>query len=214
MSCYLNLMYNLIQNTQEILSSVANYKDVKVICASKYVNALEMKDIYHAGIRHFGENHVQVLLDKKNTLSDLNITWHFIGHLQTNKVKKIINEIDYLHSLDSIKLAKEIEKFRIKPLNCFIELNLARDPNKTGILIEDLHDFLKELGIYDKIKVVGFMAMGIDQDEVATVNIFKHLHDLKIQYALPFVSMGMTNDYQLALSIGTDFVRIGRKFIL
>lgn len=207
-------MSNLTENTKRILTSVENYPDVKVVCASKYVNALEMNEIYSAGIRHFGENHAQVLLDKKQALSQKDIVWHFIGHLQTNKVKKLINDIDYLHSLDSIRLAKEIQKYRIQPLNCFIELNLAKDIDKTGVMIEDLHDFLKELVIYDKIKVVGFMAMGIDQDEVSTIEIFKTLRDLKLKYQLPYVSMGMTNDYELALSIGTDFVRIGRKFIL
>lgn len=207
-------MSKLTENTKRILTSVENYPDVNVICASKYVNALEMNEIYSAGIRHFGENHAQVLLDKKRTLSQKDIVWHFIGHLQTNKVKKLINDIDYLHSLDSIKLAKEIQKYRILPLNCFIEINLAKDIDKTGVMMEDLEDFLKELVIYDKIKVVGFMAMGIDQDEVSTIAIFKALKNLKLAYNLPYVSMGMTNDYEHALAIGTDFVRIGRKFIL
>jgi PLP dependent protein len=207
-------MSNLTYNTQTILASVQQHPNVQVICASKYVNALEMKEIYHAGIRHFGENHAQVLLDKKAILSDLNIVWHFIGHLQTNKVKKLINEIDYLHSLDSLRLAKEIQKYRSKPLFCFIELNLANESNKTGLKREDLDDFLKELTNYDKIKIVGLMGMGVDANIEATTRVFHTLKDLKTQYDLPFLSMGMTNDYELALSIGTDFVRIGRKFIL
>jgi hypothetical protein len=207
-------MSNLTTNTQAILTSVQSYPNVQVICASKYVNALEMKSIYHAGIRHFGENHAQVLLDKKSLLSDLAIVWHFIGHLQTNKVKKLINEIDYLHSLDSIKLAKEIQKYRSTPLSCFIEMNLANDPNKTGLKREELDDFLKEITNYDKIKIVGFMGMGVDQDTEATTLVFNALKTLKTQYKMPYLSMGMTNDYELALTIGTDFVRIGRKFIL
>lgn len=207
-------MSSLSINTQAILDSVSQYPEVTVICASKYVNALEMREIYRAGVHHFGENHAQVLLEKKNELSDLDITWHFIGHLQTNKVKKLIPEIDYLHSLDSIKLAKEIQKYRDQPLNCFIELNLAKEDTKTGLFVEELDVFLKELTNYDKIKVVGFMAMGVDQDEAQTIEIFKTLQSLKKHYQLPFVSMGMTNDYHLALTIGTNFVRIGRKFIL
>jgi PLP dependent protein len=207
-------MSNLTTNTQNILTSVKHYPNVQVICASKYVTALEMKEIYHAGIRHFGENHAQVLLEKKSLLSDLDIVWHFIGHLQTNKVKRLIDEIDYLHSLDSIKLAKEIQKYRTKPLPCFIELNIANEASKTGLKREDLDDFLKELTNYDKIKIVGLMGMGVDQDIEATTHVFHTLKALKIQYNLPYVSMGMTNDYELALSIGTDFVRVGRKFIL
>ena len=207
-------MSSLSINTQAILDSVSKYPEVTVICASKYVNALEMREIYRAGVHHFGENHAQVLLEKKNELSDLDITWHFIGHLQTNKVKKLIPEIDYLHSLDSIKLAKEIQKYRDQPLNCFIELNLAKEDTKTGLFVEELDVFLKELTNYDKIKVVGFMAMGVDQDEAQTIEIFRTLQSLKKHFQLPFVSMGMTNDYHLALTIGTNFVRIGRKFIL
>ncbi len=207
-------MSNLTKNTQTILASVKDYPNVQVICASKYVNALEMKEIYHAGIRHFGENHAQVLLEKKSLLLDLDIVWHFIGHLQTNKVKRLINEIDYLHSLDSIKLAKEIQKYRTKPLPCFIELNIANEANKTGLKREDLDDFLKEMTNYDKIKIVGLMGMGVDADIEATTHVFQTLKALKTQYNLPYVSMGMTNDYALALSIGTDFVRVGRKFIL
>ncbi len=191
-----------------------SFPEVKVICASKYVNALEMREIYQAGIRHFGENHAQVLLDKKAQLNDLSIVWHFIGHLQTNKVKKLIPEINYLHSLDSIKLANEIQKFRQTPLDCFIELNVNKDPNKTGLSVEKIDDFLKEVMFYDKIRVVGFMAMGVDGDTNQTKAIFEVLKSLKIKYNLPYLSMGMTQDYDIALSVGTDFVRIGRKFIL
>lgn len=201
-------------NTVKILASVSSYPEVRIICASKYVTALEMKEIYHAGIRHFGENHAQVLLEKKQQLSELDICWHFIGHLQTNKVKKLINEIDYLHSLDSMKLAKEIQKYREAPLYCFIEVNVAKDMNKNGVFVEALDDFLKELENYDKIKIVGFMAMGVDDDLTATQQVFETLHALKTQYGVQYLSMGMTNDYELALSIGTNFVRIGRKFVL
>lgn len=207
-------MSKLTLNTEQILSSVSMYPEVQVICASKYVTALEMKEIYHAGIRHFGENHAQVLLEKKQQLSDLPICWHFIGHLQTNKVKKLIHEIDYLHSLDSIKLAKEIQKYRETPLKCFIEVNVAKDMNKNGVFIDALDDFLKELENYDKIKIVGFMAMGVDEDLSATQHVFETLHALKKHYSVQYLSMGMTNDYELALSVGTNFVRIGRKFVL
>ncbi|MCU0104802.1 YggS family pyridoxal phosphate-dependent enzyme [Acholeplasma vituli] len=207
-------MSKLTFNTQSILKSVMNYPDVTVVCASKYVNALEMREIFQAGVHHFGENHAQVLLEKKALLRDLPITWHFIGHLQTNKVKKLVPEIDFLHSLDSLKLAKEIQKYRDTPLSCFIELNVVNDPNKTGLSIPDLPEFLLEIQKYDKIKIVGFMAMGVDQDLTKTQSVFETLKALKEQTNLPYVSMGMTDDYPIALAVGTNFVRIGRKFIL
>lgn len=207
-------MSKLTTNTQSILASVSKYPHATVVCASKYVTALEMREIYEAGVHHFGENHAQVLLEKKELLKDLQIQWHFIGHLQTNKVKRLIPELDYLHSLDSIKLAKEIQKHRTTPLNCFIELNVNQDPNKTGLSLEALPDFLKEIQKYDKIKTIGFMAMGVDQDMAQTEAIFKTLKALKDTTHLPHLSMGMTHDYELALEIGSDFVRVGRKFIL
>ena len=131
-----------------------------VICASKYIEAKDIEMLYTLGITHFGENRVDALLAKQIELSHLNITWHFIGSLQTNKVKKVINEITYFHALDSIKLAAEINKHRKTPLNCFIEVNVLKEMSKHGIFTEDLEIFIKELKKYDKIKVVGLMTMG------------------------------------------------------
>ena len=207
-------MSNLSENTRVILDSVKDYPKATVICASKYLTAPMMDEIYHAGIRHFGENHAQALLDKQNKLTLPDICWHFIGHLQTNKVKQIINQIEYLHSLDRIKLAEAIQTYRILPLNCFIEVNLGEEDTKTGIHPSDLTNFIQALKKYDKINVVGLMAMGILDDVSKTQTIFKTLVSLKETHQLKYVSMGMTDDYLMALSLGSDFVRVGRKFIL
>ncbi|WIF89193.1 YggS family pyridoxal phosphate-dependent enzyme [Acholeplasma laidlawii] len=192
--------------------SFLKYLD-KTIVASKYFSTDEMTKIYNLGARHFGENYVQSLLDKKLSLKDLkDISWHLIGHLQSNKTKLIINEIDYLHTLDSIKLASIIQKYRNTPLNCFIQINLEKNDNKEGILIENLDEFIQEIKKYDKINLIGFMAIGAIDDVVRTEEIFKTLNDLKIKYNLNYTSMGMSNDYELALKYHSDFLRIGSLF--
>lgn len=207
-------MSNLSNNTKLIQDSMKDYPKATLICASKYLTAPMMKEIFLAGVKDFGENHAQALMDKKKDIDFKDIKWHFIGHLQTNKVKQIIQEIDYLHSLDRIKLAKEINKYREKPLDCFIEVNLGEESSKSGIHKTDLSNFIQSLKEYDKINVVGLMAMGILDNETQTKAIFEELVALKHTHQLKYVSMGMTDDYLLALSIGSDFVRVGRKFIL
>lgn len=188
-----------------------DFKD-KIVCASKYFNEEEIRRIFNLGIYHFGENLVHELLFKKKVLNDLPISWHFIGHLQSNKAKLMINEIDYLHSLDSINLAKEIQKHRNVPLNTFIQLNLSEESSKSGILLKDLESFVKEVRNYDKINLIGLMTIGVLNDPAKTDQVFSQLEQLKAQYKLTFTSMGMSQDYQIALKYQADFIRIGSLF--
>jgi hypothetical protein len=183
-----------------------------IVCASKYFNADEMRKLYEKQVFHFGENKAQDLIKKHQALSDLKVTWHFIGHLQTNKVKDMIHLIDYLHTLDRLNLAESIQKYRDKPLNCFIQLNLTKEPQKSGLFIEDLDKFLLEIKKYDKINIVGFMTMGKDQDIVETEKAFQLCHELSNKYHLPYLSMGMTEDYELAIKHHATHLRMGRKF--
>jgi pyridoxal phosphate enzyme (YggS family) len=183
-----------------------------IICASKYFTPDQLKIIYQKGYHDFGENRVQVMLEKIEALSDLDITWHFIGHLQSNKVKDIINHIDYLHTLDRLSVAKEIQKYRTGKIKCLIQLNLTEEPQKSGLYVDKLDQFLLEIKKYDKIELVGFMTMGKDQDEVETEEAFKKMHQLSLKYHLPLLSMGMTEDYQLAIKHHATHLRIGRKF--
>ncbi|TNF07358.1 MAG: YggS family pyridoxal phosphate-dependent enzyme [Bacillota bacterium] len=186
--------------------------DGVTICASKYFNDQEMRKLYEKHVFHFGENRAQDLIFKKEALSDLSITWHFIGHLQSNKVKDMINLIDYLHTLDRFSLAETIQKYRIKPLNCFIQLNLTRESQKSGLFIEELDKFLLEIKKYDKINIVGLMTIGKDEDMIETENAFALLEKLANQYHLPYLSMGMSDDYELAIKHHATHLRIGRKF--
>ena len=185
-------------------------KGATIVCASKYVDSDKIREMYNLGIKNMGENRVQAFLKKYDDLTDLNIIWHFIGHLQTNKVKDVINKIEYLHSLDSIKLANEIEKYSNKKLKCFIEINSGEE-SKSGIDYNDALNFYNELKNYSKIEVVGFMTMAPNTtDESLIKGVFMRLKDFRdsIDKNL-FLSMGMSNDYKIALECGATHLRLG-----
>lgn len=184
----------------------------KVICASKYFDASQIRKLYQKGVRDFGENRVQDMLKKMDELSDLHVTWHFIGHLQTNKVKDMINKIDVLHTLDRMSLADVIQKYRKKPLPCFVQVNTTDEDQKSGLKVDNLDQFLIEIKKYDKIEIIGLMTMGKDQDDLKTDQAFQLLDELASKYHLPYRSMGMTEDYELAIKHHATHLRIGRKF--
>lgn len=198
-------------NKNNIIKLINEVKPIPIVAATKYINYSLARDLYSYGITNFGENRVDSFLEKFNNLTDLNITWHFIGHLQKNKVKKIINKIDYLHSLDSLDLAKIINEERVDVLPTFIELKLTNNDNKYGIKREELDDFIKELNKYPKIKIIGFMAMtDLDMTTEEKRNVFREARKLKEKYNLEKLSMGMTDDYKIAIEEGATNVRLGR----
>ena len=194
-------------------------KNVKIVAATKYVTSKEMMELYNHNIKDFGENRVDSFNQKYEELKDIkDIKWHFIGHLQRNKCKDIINKIDYLHSLDSIDLAKMIEKYRDRPLDTFIEVSINLEENKNGVDYHNIYDFVSELLNYKKINLVGLMMMAIKNDtEDDLNNQFKRLYDLKIDLEkkfninIPYLSMGMSDDYKVAIREGATMIRIGRK---
>ncbi len=191
---------------------------VKIVAATKYVGSEEMMELYKHNIKDFGENRVDSFLRKYEELKDVSdINWHFIGHLQRNKCKDIINKIDYLHSLDSIELAKMIEKYREEPLNTFIEVSINLEENKNGVDYHNIYDFVKELANYKKINLVGLMMMAIKNDTEEDLECqFKKLYDLKLDLektfniAIPYLSMGMSDDYKSAIKNGATHIRLGR----
>jgi pyridoxal phosphate enzyme (YggS family) len=186
--------------------------DVTIVCASKYFDANQMVKIFNKGFVHMGENRVDVLLQKKKELNDYPLVWHFIGHLQRNKVDLIIQEIDVLHSLDSLDLALKIQAHRSKPLDVFIQVNATGEPQKYGIDIEKVSSFYEELKKYDKIKVLGLMTMGKLDDLVVTEQAFEKTFKKTQELNLPSISMGMSDDYELALKHHATHLRLGRYF--
>ena len=124
----------------------------------------------------------------------------------------MINDISYLHTLDRLSLAKEIQKHANHKIKCLIQMNLTEESQKSGLYLDNLAQFLLEIKKYDKIELVGFMTMGKDDDDQKTEEVFKKLYELSVLYQLPLLSMGMTNDYELAIKHHATHLRIGRKF--
>lgn len=191
--------------------------NVTIVAATKYVEADDMKELYRKGINNFGENRVDSFLLKYNELSNLQINWHFIGHLQTNKAKEVVNKIDCLHSLDSLKLAKIINVNRETPLDCFIEVSINEEETKNGVKVDDLNDFVKEVLKFPKINLVGFMMMAKRDschnellDQFRALNIIRGKIENEFKIKTPYLSMGMSDDYKEALQCGATHIRLGR----
>ncbi len=205
-------MSNLTNNVF-LLNEELKGNNVKVVAISKTYTIDQVRTLYNLGIKDFGENRSNLLLEKKEELKDLDITWHFVGHLQSNKVKEVINEIDYLHSLERLSLAKAINKHRLTPLKCFIQVNIVKEESKHGVYLEDLITFINNLKKYDKIEIVGFMAMGVNNDLSQTEKIFKKISEISKLTNYHELSMGMSDDYKLALKYNTTFIRVGRMLV-
>ncbi len=192
-------------------------KDVTLVAATKYIDATKMRELYEKGVNNFGENRVDTFLEKYEELKDLNITWHFIGHLQRNKALKVIEKIDYLHSLDSLKLAKIINDHRTTPLKVFVEISINNEENKDGVSLDNIDDFITNILQYKNIELVGLMMMSIKNSTTTSLdNQFQKLEDLrnhlqsKFSISIPYLSMGMSDDYLVAIAHHATHIRLGR----
>lgn len=187
-----------------------------IVAATKYVGVPEIRELLKLGIDNIGENRVDAFLEKKDALGAEPITWHFIGHLQSKKVKKMINEIDVLHSLDRGSLAEAIQKYRTTPLDCFIEVNISGETTKSGLNPESVIDFCENIKKYDKIHIVGLMGMAeltndmslVEQQFMTLVDLQKTLKE-KTDLHPAYLSMGMSNDYRVAMKCGATHLRLG-----
>lgn len=195
----------------------ADGQQVNIVAATKYVGVQQIKALYACGITMMGENRVDALLEKKSQLS-LPVEWHFIGTLQSRKVKEVINEISCLHSLDRLSLAKEIQKYRQEPLPCFIQVNVSKEASKHGVYPEDLESFLESLRAYPIIQVIGLMTMAPRTDDPMVIqHCFRGLKQLQRSMApldqggvaCDKLSMGMSQDYMLAIKEGATHIRLG-----
>lgn len=192
-------------------------KDITLVAATKYGDIDDLKELYRNGVFNFGENRVDAFLNKYEALKDLNIKWHFIGHLQRNKAHLVLNKIDYLHSLDSLELVKTINKYRLSPLNCFVEVSINLEENKNGVPYYEVKDFIKECLKYPNVNIVGLMMMAVaNSSEESLHNQFRKLKELKddlekeFNISLPYLSMGMSDDYKEAIEEGATHIRLGR----
>ncbi|HEX5564162.1 MAG TPA: YggS family pyridoxal phosphate-dependent enzyme [Sporosarcina sp.] len=197
-------------------------QDVTVVAVTKQVSATRTQEVIDIGITDIGENRPEGLLAKRESIQSDNLDWHFIGNVQSRRVRDIINEVDYLHSLDRLSIAKEIQKRAASPVDCFVQVNVSGEESKSGLQPEELEDFVLQLAEYDNIRVVGLMTMApFTQDEEWIRKIFRSLRDLRDQLAAKemehapctLLSMGMSNDFIIAIEEGATHVRIGTALV-
>jgi len=215
------------QNYKKILEDIEKYspypEKVKILFVSKYFNVEEHKALIEMGYDYFGENRAQLYRDKLNEFSGekyKSIKWDFIGRLQKNKIKYIINSVNLIHSIDSYELLEEINKKAIEKnriINGLIEINVSKEESKTGVYIEDFKNNSEKYFSMSNVKIIGFMTMAPFEASEAEINsYFSNMRDLKEEYQKKYdyittLSMGMSNDYVEALKNGTTIIRIGSK---
>jgi pyridoxal phosphate enzyme (YggS family) len=207
----------LVQIQQTIPASV------KLIAVSKQVSVDAMRAAYEAGIRDFGESRIQEATEKQAQLHDLpDITWHFIGHLQTNKAARALEQFQWIHSLDSLKLAQKLNQLateRAESPNLCLQVKILPDPSKYGWTVPDLLSDLAALNDCASLKIVGLMTIppyGLDSTD--TLAVFRQTRELAEQIRqqnwstihMQQLSMGMSDDYQLAVKAGATMIRLGR----
>jgi hypothetical protein len=190
-------------------------KKVKIVVVSKTRSKKEILGIYNKDHRDFGENKVQEILEKYEKLPK-DIRWHFIGHLQTNKVKYIIPFISLIHSVDSLKLLKEINKrakAKNKIINCLIQVKIANEESKYGFKINEISDVMNYASELEHILIKGLMGMATNTDNNNLIDKeFKLLNTEFKKYKSKIfnvLSMGMSNDYKLAISNESNMIRLG-----
>lgn len=194
--------------------------EITLIAVSKTKPVGMLQEIYDAGVRDFGENKVQEICEKYDKLPP-DIRWHMIGHLQRNKVKYIIDKVDLIHSVDSVKLAETINKEAAKrglTANILIEVNVAKEDSKFGLFPEDVDAFADEISHFNNIRVQGLMTIApFVKNAEENRAIFEGLRKLSVDIAsknidnmtMGVLSMGMTNDYEVAIEEGATMVRVG-----
>ena len=205
---------NLTIIEEQIKSKFSDHLKSNIIAVSKTFPITEIEPLIKHGHIHFGENKVQESLEKWTDLRNSfeNIKLHMIGKLQTNKVKFVIPLFDYIHSLDSLKLAEKISIEQIKNdkyLKLFIQVNIGKEKQKTGIDPKDLKDFYNKCISDLKLNIIGLMCIPPQDGDVKIY--FSQMLELKNSLGLKDLSMGMSSDYLEAIEYGSTFVRIGSK---
>ncbi len=186
-------------------------KEVTLIAVSKGLRAAAVREAAAAGVTDIGENRVQEAADKRPELVDVSgVSWHMIGHLQTNKVKVALSLFDVIHSVDSLRLAQAISNRALSDVPVFLEVNVSQEPTKTGFTIDEVSDAYRAVRLLH-LDIRGLMTIAplTDRDEDVRP-IFRELRQTAQRLGLEQLSMGMTNDYAIAIEEGATHVRIGR----
>jgi hypothetical protein len=203
------------------LKANRNPQEIKLVAVTKTATIEQIKEAISVGVKIIGENKVQEAKEKYQILS-ADIEWHLVGHLQTNKVKYAVEIFDLIHSVDSIKLAKEIDRRSLQfgmITNVLVEVNVSGEETKYGIKPEEVEPFLKEISEFSRTRVRGLMTIAPiaeDKEEVRPYfrklrELFKEIKSKNIKnIKMDYLSMGMTEDFEVAVEEGANMVRIGR----
>lgn len=216
---------NLQQIQQQINQACSRVNrttsDVQIVAVTKSVSIERTEEALLAGLNHLGENRPEGLLNKQEVIKNPAV-WHYIGSLQTRKVKQIINKIQVLHSLDRLSLADEIQKRAEHAIDCFVQVNVSEEDSKHGIELKNVQTFIESLHAHSRIRVIGLMTMApnTSNDEVIR-SVFKDLKDMQVKIASNHyphapcteLSMGMSNDFEIAVEEGATYVRIGTALV-
>ena len=191
-------------------------RDVQEVCpiiVTKNRTNEEIQEVYSLGFRHFAENRVEKLLDRQNAFPQKDIVWHLIGPLQKRKVKQIVNQIQYFHAIDRLSIMEEIDKRLDSPLKCFLEVNVSGEESKHGFTISEVFEAYEVAKQYPNIEIIGLMTMApFEANDEAIRNYFRGLKEVskKLQSeSMLKLSMGMSQDYPIAIEEGAHFIRIG-----
>lgn len=208
------------ENIKNVSSSMENRPDVTLISVTKTYSAEIINEAVKCGVQDIGENKVQEIMSKYDDVKG-DVRWHLIGHLQTNKVKYIIDKVHMIHSVDSLKLATEISK-RAKAIdtnmNILVQVNIASEDSKFGITEKEVEELILEVSKLENLNVKGLMMIAPFIDDEETLKEYftkmKFIFDTIAKKGynnveMKYLSMGMTNDYELAIKNGSNMVRVG-----
>ncbi len=185
--------------------------DVTVVAVTKAVHVSAIREAAAAGIRHFGENRVQEAGRKIEALSDLNMTWHLIGHLQTNKVKTALGIFDIIHSVDSLRLAEQLSRCAERNTAVLMQVNVSGEASKGGFRPSEATRAAERIAGLPHLELKGLMTIAPTVKDAETVRtFFRQLRQLGDALGLGALSMGMTDDFEVAVEEGATMVRIGR----
>ena len=209
------------RNAEQILARIQQScdkvsRDVQDVCpiiVTKNRMNEEIQEVYSLGFRHFAENRVEKLLERQEAFPQEDIVWHLIGPLQKRKVKQIVNRIQYFHAIDRLSIMEEIEKRLESPLKCFLEVNVSGEESKHGFTTEEVVEAFEVAKQYANIDIIGLMTMA--PFDASEEEIRQYFHELKEitenidSENLLQLSMGMSQDYPIAIEEGAHFIRIG-----
>ncbi len=218
---------NIEKNLEDIKKEIKNAlesspkqdNEVTIIGVTKTINIEKIQELVNLGIKNLGENKVQELLEKYDKIKG-DVNWHFIGHLQTNKVKYIIDKVEMIHSVDSLRLVKEIDKQakkHNKVMDILVQVNIGDESSKFGIQLAGVDKFIKTVQTFDNVNIKGLMCIAPYTNDVDCLrnlfsNLFKKYIDIftnKVDNRDSHLSMGMSNDYKIAIKEGSNMVRLG-----